>query len=260
MDWLSLPVPVMLGPDFLRKPESARSAWLSLLAFCALRENGGVISEARAWTNRDWDRLAGTTMKGITRVVDAELAWWEGDDLHVEHYPLGPERLLQKQRSSGAEGGRVSGEVRRSKRSSPSTPSEAERGRSPSSGEERRGEEGRGEESQSGQTFALTHPDPPAPSPVTALRNAWLAWFGERYGDDYAWRSRDADDAAELVKLAGARGVDEVMRRAVILGAQKREKAITPAIVRMAWNEVAARPAPPKGDPMLDGMAAGTIR
>jgi hypothetical protein len=33
------------------------------------------------------------------------------------------------------------------------------------------------------------------------------------------------------------------MRRARILGAQKREKSITPAILRLAWNELAGRPA-----------------
>lgn len=150
MDWLSLPVPVMLGPDFLRKPEKARSAWLSLLAHCALRENGGVIADAKSWSNRDWDRCAGTTSRGITRVVDAELAWWEGPDLHVAHYPLGPEEVQRRRRDGGRVGGERSAEARKSLKTPPSTPSKDADGElrsTPSNGEERRGEERRGEES-----------------------------------------------------------------------------------------------------------------
>jgi hypothetical protein len=263
MDWLSLPVPVMLGPDFLRLPEGVRATWLSLLAFCALRENGGVIAAADSWSNRDWDRLAGTSKLGINKIVEGGLAWWEGGDLHVEHYPVGRERLLKIQRDAGAEGGRQSGRTRKSKASSSRTPSEGGDGTPPVNGEEGKVEESRGEESKGEESFALTHPDPARQvSPVTELRTAWVAYWNDRYSpDEYYWTGRDATDAGELLKLANGKGVAEIMRRARILGAQKREKSITPAILRMAWNELAGRPvpAPVKIDRLLDDLAAGRL-
>lgn len=271
MDWLSLPVNVLVTVEHMKIPKPVRATWLVLLGQCALRESGGCLRGAAEWSFRDWDRVANTTRHEVEKLVEHGLGHWENTDLIVHHYPQKNEDTLRAKRDGGAEGGRQSAEKRaqqrKSQRSAPSTPSnhndEGEVRTSATNGEERRGEERRGEEGSGAEnalSFALTHPEPPAPSPVTLLRNAWLAWFSERYADDYAWRSRDADDASELVKLAGGRGVDEVMRRARILGAQRREKAITPAIVRMAWNEVAARPAPPASDPLLDGMAAGTIR
>lgn len=260
MDWLSLPVPVMLGPDFLRLPEAVRATWLSLLAFCALRENGGVIGDAESWSNRDWDRLAGTSKLGINKIVEGGLAWWEGGDLHVEHYPLGPEEKRKQRQASGRVGGQRSGETRKSQRNARSEGGESLRSTA-SNGEERRGEERRGESELASQApFTLVSPEPPATSPVTHLRAAWVAWFGERYAEDYRWGGRDAADAAELIKLANGRGVDEVMRRARILGAQKREKSITPAILRLAWNELAGRPAQPVRDELMEGHSSGRLR
>jgi hypothetical protein len=179
----------------------------------------------------------------------------------VNHYPLGPEEKRKQRQESGRVGGQRSGETRKSQKNSRSTAGELLRSTA-SNGEERRGEERRGEEELASQApFALTHPAPPATSPVTTLRNAWVAWFRERYAEDYYWRARDADDATELLRLAGERGVAEVMRRARVLGAQKREKSITPAILRLAWNELAGRPLPaePKVDRLLDDLAAGRL-
>jgi hypothetical protein len=262
MDWLSLPVPVMLGPDFLRLPEAVRATWLSLLAFCACRENGGVISDAEGWSNRDWDRLAGTSKLGINKIVEGGLAWWEGGDLHVNHYPLGPEEKRKQRQESGRVGGQRSGETRKSQGKGRSTGG-AELRSSASNGEERRGEEGRGECALASQPpLALTLSEPSTTSPITQLRSAWVAWFRERYAEEYRWSGRDASDATELLALANGRGVDEVMRRARILGAQKREKSITPAIVRLAWNELAGRPQPttPVVDRLMDGISSGRLR
>jgi len=262
MDWLSLPVNVLLGPEHLKVPKNARAVWLSLLAHCAFRENGGVISDASSWTKRDWDRLAGTSRHEVETVVSAGLAAWNGPDLVVHHYPVKPERVLQRKREGGEEGGIRSGEARKSQASPPRTPSKPlapEVRRTPLNGEESVGEERRGEEVAQ---FALTPSEPPVKSSVTDLRAAWIAWFRERYHEEYSWTGRDGSDAAEVLRMANGRGVDEVMRRARALGGQKREKAITVAIVRMAWNEVTARPVstPQKSDPLLDGIADGTYR
>lgn len=140
-----MPVPLMLGPDFLRKPKTARAVWQSLLAFCALRENGGVIADAKSWSNKDWDRLAGTTIRELEGVVEAQLAWWEGVDLHVAHYPIHPEEQRRKRRDAGRTGGERSGEVRKSRGSGSSTPS-ADASPPPSNVGEGRGEVGKVEE------------------------------------------------------------------------------------------------------------------
>lgn len=263
MDWYAKSVRRMRDPDYLRLPADLRGHHDALLALLAERERGPVLHGARQWSRRDWDRACAATLGAVTRLVEVGLATWSGDDLVVTDYDERGESLLRQKRKAGGKGaeerwsrhGTANGGASAAAMESASRAANAQDGT---------GRDGTDRTSESGEApaFSLTHPESPRPSPVTTLRDAWLAWFLGRYGEAYYWRGRDADDAVELLKLAGERGVDEVMRRARALGSPKREKSITPAILRLAWNEVAARPAPPappKGDPLLDGMANGTI-
>lgn len=134
MDWLPLPVSVLLGPDMLRIPPAVRAAWLSLLAHCALNESGGVILGAKSWTKRDWDRLAGTTRRTIDALVSASLAAWSGENLVVSHYPTFTEERLRAKKAAGKLGG-----LAKSRGNAPSTAS-------PGASNEEKGSEEKGSE------------------------------------------------------------------------------------------------------------------
>lgn len=115
MNYLSLPINVLLSPGHLQVPKALRATWHTLLAQCAFHESGGVLIDAKNWGKREWDRCAATNFREISELISVGLARWEGSDLLISHYPEGQEHVQKSRRTSGEVGGRVSGEVRRRK-------------------------------------------------------------------------------------------------------------------------------------------------
>jgi hypothetical protein len=98
VDWVGIGTVRARSPEWLRVPKPVRCDHTQLLVVAAVRERGGLIPGARAWSNRDWDRAAGLTRRAVQSVVDHGLAEWLGDDLRVEFYPADAENTMLRRR------------------------------------------------------------------------------------------------------------------------------------------------------------------
>jgi hypothetical protein len=111
MRWLNIEIATLRSPAFVGAEPVERATWLSLLAYCADQENGGVIKGCRNWKDRQWQQTCGITLNEAQ--LEAQLWEWIGDDLRVEFYPTAKESEIRAKRQAGASGGRASGEARR---------------------------------------------------------------------------------------------------------------------------------------------------
>jgi len=111
MRWLNIEISTLRSPAFVGAEPVERATWLSLLAYCADQENGGVIRRCREWKDRQWQQTCGITL--LEAQLQAELWTWSGDDLRVEFYPEAKEAEIRAKRLAGASGGKASGEARR---------------------------------------------------------------------------------------------------------------------------------------------------
>lgn len=110
MEFVAVNVAGTTGPDWLRRDPALRGHWHALISFCAMRENGGTVAGAAAWTNRDWDRTAGVTKAALRKLEagDEPLVRWDGDDLVV----LGYDREREAAALAARERGRNAANVR----------------------------------------------------------------------------------------------------------------------------------------------------
>ena len=100
MDWLNIHIPTVIrSPEFIGAEPVDRSTHIMLLAFCAGLENGGVIRDCAGWKDRKWQQLAAVTHDETRR--QCELWHWQGDDLHVHHYPAEKEAEIKHLRTIG---------------------------------------------------------------------------------------------------------------------------------------------------------------
>jgi hypothetical protein len=98
VEWYSLDVVATTGPDWLAIDPALRGHWHALVAVCAQRENSGVLRGARAWSERNWDRLAGLTVPDLVALERENLVRWDGDDLAVIGYDMEREQRAQATR------------------------------------------------------------------------------------------------------------------------------------------------------------------
>ena len=99
MEYVGADVRQLMSPEWWRVPENVRGRWLQLVGFCAFRENGDTIRDAKAWTNRDWGG-AGLTKNAVQSVVKWGWARFDGADLVVLGYPKEVEARLRRRRAS----------------------------------------------------------------------------------------------------------------------------------------------------------------
>lgn len=111
MRWLNIEIANLRSPAFVGAEPVERATWLSLLAYCADQENGGVIADCRSWKDRQWQQTCGITQAEAQ--AESDLWKWKEDQLVVEFYPVAKEAEIQAKRSSGSRGGKASGEARR---------------------------------------------------------------------------------------------------------------------------------------------------
>jgi hypothetical protein len=123
MEWLNIHRSTVEGEAMQDASAEAVRAWLFLQAYCVGQENGGRIEGAKGWNDRKWLKQCGLSLEAVHQA--SGLWYWDGEDLHIEFYPLNQEAKFIKNRQTGATGGRRSGEVRRQKNLQHRTENEA---------------------------------------------------------------------------------------------------------------------------------------
>ena len=107
MNWINIKITQLEEPEMIGAEPVQRATWLYLLKYCCTHENGGVISNARSWTDRQWLAL------GLTRSeVDQQCplwSWGENGDLIVWRYPIESEQVVKAKREGGKKGGLLRG-------------------------------------------------------------------------------------------------------------------------------------------------------
>jgi hypothetical protein len=111
MEWLNLKLSILNAPEYMRSGPIERATWLSLLAYCADQENGGVIANCEEWKDRTWQQTCGVTLREVK--TETRLWSWENGSLIVWSYPAEKEQIVKQKRASAASGGKASGESRR---------------------------------------------------------------------------------------------------------------------------------------------------
>jgi hypothetical protein len=151
MEFLNLHSSALDSPEMAGADPAELGTWLMLARYCAGQENGGVIAGCREWRDRKWQTVARVAQAMVMR--ETELWTWDGDDLHVKHYPAEQEAVVKAKRERNRSAGQAKTE----------TKAEAARANGQRGGRPRtRGiaSAGAGEEGASGrQSFNLTESD-----------------------------------------------------------------------------------------------------
>jgi hypothetical protein len=108
MEFLNLHSSALDSPEMAGADPAELGTWLMLARYCAGQENGGVIGGCREWRDRKWQTVVRVAQATVMR--ETELWTWEGDDLHVKHYPAEQEAAVKAKRelarANGMRGGR----------------------------------------------------------------------------------------------------------------------------------------------------------
>jgi hypothetical protein len=110
MRWLNIEIANLRSPAFVGAEPVERATWLSLLAYCADQENGGVIADCRSWKDRQWQQTCGITQAEAHQ--ECQLWEWVGDSLSVAFFPLEKQAEVQTKRDAGRRGGSVKSEAK----------------------------------------------------------------------------------------------------------------------------------------------------
>lgn len=172
MRWLNIEIATLRSPAFVGAEPVERATWLSLLAYCADQENGGVIKRCRDWKDRQWQQTCGITL--LEAQLEAELWTWSGDDLRVAYYPKTKEEEIKAKRQAGASGGRASGQARREAQLEAQLQPELE------AHLERKGKERNRKEGNTLNYKQETQPEFPANLDTLSFRSLWMAYLEYR--------------------------------------------------------------------------------
>lgn len=102
MDWLNIHVSTLDSEAFVGAEPVDRATWLCLMRFCCGQENGGVIPQAREWSDRKWQQVCRVTLEEVVREC-ALWSWTEDGSLRVNFYPEEKEREVKTKRVAGKE-------------------------------------------------------------------------------------------------------------------------------------------------------------
>jgi len=102
MEWLKLDLKWTRSPEYIGSDPVSRATWLSLMAFCADKENGGRIEGCEKWPDRMWQQMCGVTLDETRQ--ESALFTWDGEDLIVTFYPSKTEGIVQSRREAGKAG------------------------------------------------------------------------------------------------------------------------------------------------------------
>jgi hypothetical protein len=99
MEWLNLHTSILDSPAVIGSDPVDRGTWLMLLRYCIGQENGGIITACREWKDRKWQQVVRVTLSEVNNTSD--LWKWNGDDLHIAHYPIEKQTEVQHLRYIG---------------------------------------------------------------------------------------------------------------------------------------------------------------
>jgi hypothetical protein len=172
MEYLNLHASILDSPAVVGAEPIDRATWLMLLRYCIGQENGGAIAACRPWKDRKWQQLARVSLSEVNRSSD--LWTWQGEDLHVLHYPVSQEAAVRAKRdiarSNGRRGGRPKENPAETNVGFPLVP---ESEPNPNPCEKRNGREGKEREGTTVQS-AGEEPQIPAPKAAEALVAAYV--------------------------------------------------------------------------------------
>lgn len=107
MNWLNLKTSQLREPAFIGSEPVARATWLCVMTYCVEMENGGRITGARLWKDRQWQQTCGVM---LSEVQSSELLLsWHGDDLLVWSYPAEKESEVRTKRENAQTNGKRGG-------------------------------------------------------------------------------------------------------------------------------------------------------
>jgi len=107
MDFVSLPTSAAKEPGFLDAATHDRGTWLSLQFYCAAMNNFGIITGAKKWSSKVWERAAAVTLEDVQN--ESPLWHWDGDDLHVWLYDVAGQTKATKGHDQQRQAGRLGG-------------------------------------------------------------------------------------------------------------------------------------------------------
>jgi hypothetical protein len=97
MEWLNIHISTLRSPEFIGSDPTERATWLCVLGYSVEQENGGRMTGAALWKDRQWQQACGVTLRevrGAYRLLKAD-----GDDILVNGYPTAKEKQVRQARS-----------------------------------------------------------------------------------------------------------------------------------------------------------------
>lgn len=179
MNWLNLNISETLrSPEYVGSSPAERGAWLSVHAYAATIECGGVLVGAASWKDRQWQQSAGVTLREIKAA--SKLLAIDGDDVVIFGYNVTKQEQVKASRVAGAIGAKARWSM------APAMPPATETPLAPANAEgKEKGKEGEGNEkheegcagsADSPAASPTDSPKPPKTPKPPALSDAeWLA-------------------------------------------------------------------------------------
>lgn len=110
MNWLNIKTSDLSSPEYIGSEPVSRATWLSVMGYCAVQENSGIIRNCKGWADRQWQQICGITCAEIE--ASKLLMTWRGNDLVVSFYPLDQQEKYRNKRKAGKTGGSVTSEAK----------------------------------------------------------------------------------------------------------------------------------------------------
>lgn len=106
MEWLNIHIPTIIrSPEFIGSSPVERATWFCVIAYCCELENGGRLTGATHWKDRQWQQSCGVTAKEVRSA--SKLLIFDGDDVIVLAYPIDKEMEVKRLRGQARAGARA---------------------------------------------------------------------------------------------------------------------------------------------------------
>lgn len=117
MNWLNIRVHTLRSREIIAAPPAALGTWVRVLGYCCECENGGVISDAAGWNDRQWMTACGVTASEVAEA--APLLRKDGAAVVVALYPEDKQQEVQEKRAKASENGKKGGRPRKDEQGKP---------------------------------------------------------------------------------------------------------------------------------------------